>query len=102
MEQHSISPDKVRHIARLARIRLTEQEVELYSQQLSQVIDYNMSQLNQVDTTGVEPLSQTTGLVNVWRDQDQPQSSLDQGLALSQAKQQQDHQFVVPKVLGES
>lgn len=102
MSHKSLSPQKVKHIARLARIELTESEVELYSQQLSDVIDYNMSQLNKIDTTGVEPLDQTTGLTNVWRTEDLPQPSLSQELALSQAGQQQDGQFVVAKVLGES
>lgn len=56
----------VLHVAKLAKLKLTDKEVEKYLQQLAKVVDY-ISQLSEVDTTGVEPTSQTTGLENVFR-----------------------------------
>lgn len=54
------------HVAALAKIEITDPEVEKYSEQLSKVVDY-VSALSEVDTEGVEPTSQTTGLENVTR-----------------------------------
>lgn len=97
----TLDSDKVRHIARLARIALTDQEVDQLGQQLGQVIDYNAAELAKLDLDSVEPTNQTTGLTNVWRP-DQVGPSLDQALALSQSSHAVDNQFEVAKVLGES
>ena len=91
----------VRHIANLAHIELTSQEVEQFQEQLTSVIGYNMALLSEVDVSNVEPTAQTTGLVNVWQE-DVVQPSLDPEVALSQAPQKKDQQFVVKQVLGES
>ncbi len=96
-----IPQQTVKHIAKLARIELSQAEIELFSQQLSQVIDYNMTILNAIPTDDIQPTSQVAGLTNIWHDQDQPAASLQQSLATSQARQSQDGQFVVPKVMGE-
>lgn len=53
-------------MAKLARLGLTEQEVEKLQTQLSNILDY-VGQLNEVDTEGVEPTAQVTGLINVTR-----------------------------------
>lgn len=53
----------IKHIASLARIKLTEKEEEKMKNELSSILSY-VEQLNKVDTEGVEPLYQTTGLVN--------------------------------------
>lgn len=57
----------IEHIAKLARLDLTEEELEKYGQQLSGVLDY-IDQLREVDTENVEPTAQVTGLSNVFRD----------------------------------
>ncbi len=62
-----ISKDQVKHVAKLARLSLDEAEVEVFAQQLSGVFEY-MECLNKVDTDGVEPTSQVTGLTNVLRE----------------------------------
>ncbi len=62
----SLTPEQVRHVAKLARLRLSEAEVEKFSTQLSSILDY-VAILNEVDTEGVEPTSQVTGLENVTR-----------------------------------
>jgi aspartyl-tRNA(Asn)/glutamyl-tRNA(Gln) amidotransferase subunit C len=54
------------HVAKLAKLKLSDSEVEKYSGQLAKVVDY-VSQLKEVDTSGVEPTGQTTGLKNVFR-----------------------------------
>lgn len=59
-----LSEEQVRHIAKLARIKLTDEEVERFGGQLSKVLDY-MEILQEVDTDGVAETSQVTGLVNV-------------------------------------
>jgi aspartyl-tRNA(Asn)/glutamyl-tRNA(Gln) amidotransferase subunit C len=57
----------VLHVADLAKIILTDSEITKFTTQLSAVLDY-MNELNEVDTSKTEPTSQTTGLVNVYRD----------------------------------
>lgn len=62
-----ITKEQVEHVAKLARLNLTEEETELYTKQLSKILDY-IDQLNQVDTSGVEPMTQPIPTVNVMRD----------------------------------
>lgn len=62
-----LSQDEVRSIATLARIALTDTEVEQLRGELSSILEY-VEQLNAVPTDDVEPTSQVTGLENVWRD----------------------------------
>lgn len=62
-----ITETEVKHIARLARIKLSDAEVEKFQEQLGSIIDY-FDKLNEVDTEGVEPTSQVTGLVNKLRE----------------------------------
>ncbi|MBI5135528.1 Asp-tRNA(Asn)/Glu-tRNA(Gln) amidotransferase subunit GatC [Candidatus Uhrbacteria bacterium] len=59
--------DEVKKIANLARLHLTDEEVELYRGQLSSILDY-VGQLKEVDTSNVEPTSQVTGLTDVTRE----------------------------------
>ena len=61
-----LSAEQVRDIARLARIAVTDEEVEKFRTELSGILEY-VEQLNEVDVEGVEPTSQVTGLENRWR-----------------------------------
>lgn len=63
----SITKKEVEHIAKLARIELTEEELERFQADLSKVLGY-IEVLKTVDTEGVEPLAQVTGLENVLRE----------------------------------
>ena len=56
----------IKHVARLARLKLKNKEVEKYKDQLGKVINY-IDELNEVNTSLVAPTSQTTGLTNVTR-----------------------------------
>lgn len=62
-----ISKKQVEHIAKLAKLKLNESEKEKFALQLSKVISY-VYELSEVETELVEPTSQTTGLINVKRE----------------------------------
>ena len=62
-----LSADDVRHIAKLCRLRLTDEEVERFSKEISSILDY-VEMLQEVDTKGVEPTEQVTGLTNSFRE----------------------------------
>ena len=61
-----LSKEEIQHIAKLARLELTDKELEKYGGQLSAVLNY-IDQLKEVDVKGVEPTAQVTGLENVLR-----------------------------------
>lgn len=65
-KDNKIKKSDVEHVAKLARIKITESEKELYSKQLSSIIEY-VDQLKEVDTKDVEPTTHITGLKNVMR-----------------------------------
>lgn len=62
-----IDKKQVEHIARLARLDVTEAEIEEHAEKLSAVLDY-FDELSKVDTSGVEPVTHVTGAVNVMRE----------------------------------
>lgn len=62
----AISKQDVEHVANLARIKLTEAEKSKYTQELSRILAY-VDELNEVDTTGIEPISQISHLKNIAR-----------------------------------
>ena len=57
----------VEHVAKLARLELTDEEKELYTKQLGDVLKY-VDQMNEVDTSNVKPMAQVVDLVNVMRE----------------------------------
>jgi len=91
--------DQVKKVAKLANLPLTSQEEEKYSQQLSAILDY-FEQLNQVDTSNVEPTFNVTGLSNVMR-KDETVASLCQEEALSNASKKNDGMFVTKGIFEE-
>jgi aspartyl-tRNA(Asn)/glutamyl-tRNA(Gln) amidotransferase subunit C len=62
-----LTRDDVLKLARLARLTITEEEIEKYRAELSEILGY-VEQLSQVDVTGLEPTTQVTGLTNVMRE----------------------------------
>jgi len=62
-----LSRDDVLKLARLSRLRLTDEEIDRLRQELSSILEY-VEALNKVDTSGLEPTYQVTGLKNVMRD----------------------------------
>ena len=83
----------VPHVAKLANLSLTAQEIKKFEKQLSEILDY-VKKLDEVDTVEVEPTSQTTGLEDVFV-VDEPQTSLPQELVLLQAKASHNNLFQV-------
>ncbi|KAB1503913.1 Asp-tRNA(Asn)/Glu-tRNA(Gln) amidotransferase subunit GatC [Corynebacterium sp. 320] len=97
-----ISRDDVAHLARLARLTLTEQELTEYATQIDGIVEH-VAAIGKVDTTGVKPLSHPTqnvdGDVSVMRD-DVVIPSLTAQQALDQAPEQAEQRFQVPQILG--
>ena len=94
-----IDHEQVRHIAALARISLTADEVDEFARQLSDILD-QFDALQNLDTTGVEPTAHVAGLDNVLRD-DEPASSLDSEQSLLNAPRRLGDFFQVRAVLDE-
>lgn len=82
MVMAKLTKKEVLHVASLAKLDLTEKEIEKFLPQISSIIDF-VSQLNEVDTKDIEPTSQTTGLMDVLREDVIKPSSIDQDEALS-------------------
>jgi len=95
----TITQDQVRHIAMLARLKLTDEEVASFSGQLSAILDY-ISQLEEVNVEGVEPTAHAVALRNVFRD-DVVRPSFDPDTALANAPDREESSFKVPKVLDQ-
>ncbi len=87
----------VEHVARLARLELTPEELDRYGAQLGAVLDY-IAQLAELDLSGVEPLAHAAETSNVFRE-DAPRPPLDRAEALKNAPERTDEFFVVPKVV---
>ena len=92
-----LTDEEVRHIALLARLGISDNEVEKFRNQLSNILE-NFEILQQVDTTNVPPTAYPIPLSNVTRD-DEVAPSYPQVEILSNAPQQEDGQFKVRAVL---
>ncbi len=89
----------VRHIAHLSRLKPSEDEVRLFSDQLSAIVEY-VEKLNELDTRDVEPTAHALPLHNVFRD-DCPAETFQPDQALANAPQRDGSFFGVPKVLDQ-
>lgn len=94
-----LTQDEVRHVAELAKLRLSEAEVAQFAGQLSAILDY-AQRLQEVDTSDVPPTPSVLPLVNVLRD-DQPRPGLSNDAALANAPDHQDGFFRVRAVFEE-
>jgi aspartyl-tRNA(Asn)/glutamyl-tRNA(Gln) amidotransferase subunit C len=95
-----ISRDEVAHLARLARLALTDTELDSFAGQLDAILTH-VSQIQGVDVTGVEPTDNPLKDVNVTRS-DETAPCLTQQEALAEAPEAVDGRFAVPQILGES
>lgn len=91
------SREDVLKTARLARLALTAEEVDAFTSQLAQIVQY-IELLAEVDTTDVEPMAHGAGVTNVFR-ADEVRPSLSRDLALSNAPNRDEECFRVPPVL---
>jgi aspartyl-tRNA(Asn)/glutamyl-tRNA(Gln) amidotransferase subunit C len=90
----AITKDEVLHVARLARLALTEQEVERLTEQLGAILDA-VSKVSELDLTDVPPTSHPLDLVNVW-DEDEPRPSLSLDEVFANAPEREGDLFRVP------
>jgi aspartyl-tRNA(Asn)/glutamyl-tRNA(Gln) amidotransferase subunit C len=95
-----ISRDEVAHLARLARLALTDAELDSYAGQLDAILGH-VSQIQAVDVTGVEPTGNPLKDVNVFRPDD-VEPCLTQEEALAEAPKTAEGRFAVPRILGEA
>jgi aspartyl-tRNA(Asn)/glutamyl-tRNA(Gln) amidotransferase subunit C len=91
-----ISKEEVRHVANLARLGLTEAEVEKVSGQLGAIID-SIDQIGELDLSDVPPTANALNLTNVFRP-DEPHEELSPETALSPAPDAVDELFAVPRI----
>ena len=90
----AISKEEVLHVARLARLALTDEEVERLGAQLSAILEA-VGKVSELDLADVEPTAHPLDLVNVWAD-DEPQESLPVEDALANAPDREAGFFRVP------
>jgi aspartyl-tRNA(Asn)/glutamyl-tRNA(Gln) amidotransferase subunit C len=96
----TISRDEVAHLARLARLAVTEEELDLFASQL-EVILTSVGRVGEVAAAEIPPTSHAVGLTDVFR-ADVPRPGLTQQQALSGAYATEDGRFRVPRILDES
>ena len=94
-----LEPSEVKHIASLARIGLTDEEIEMFGVQLSQILE-QFEVLNELDTSGVTPTGHAGGLQTIMRD-DLTEDSLDSEDVLKNAPRREGEFFRVNAVLEE-
>ena len=94
-----ISRADVLHVARLARLELTDEELDRYVDQLGAVLDH-AADVAALDTSGVPPTAHPLPMENVLRD-DVVGPSLDRGEVLREAPDTDGTRFRVPRILGE-
>jgi aspartyl-tRNA(Asn)/glutamyl-tRNA(Gln) amidotransferase subunit C len=99
-EERRLTRQDAAYVARLARIELTEDELDRYAEQLATVLDH-AAQVAALDTDGVTPTAHPLPLRNVTRS-DEVQPSLDRDEVLAQAPAVEDRRFRVPRILGEA
>lgn len=92
-----ISTDQVKHVAHLARLAITEEEANCFTQQLDKIITF-AEQLNEVDTENVEPTSHVLEIKNVMRE-DVAKPGLPNEEVLKNAPDHQDGQIKVPPII---
>ena len=92
-----ISKDTVKYVAHLARIKLGQEELGIFSVQLEQILKY-MEKLNETEIGHIPPTSHILPLKNVYRE-DKIKDSLDIDSALKNAPQKKNGHFSVPKVI---
>jgi aspartyl-tRNA(Asn)/glutamyl-tRNA(Gln) amidotransferase subunit C len=99
-ESERITRADVEHVAQLARLALTEEEITSLTGQLAAILDY-AAEVSALDTQGVEPTAHPLPLVNVLRP-DTVRPCLERDEVLAAAPAVEDGRFRVPRILGEA
>ncbi len=95
-----LSRADVAHVAALARLSLTDEELDHFTEQLAGVLDY-VDDVASLDLEGVRPTAHALAVTNVVREDD-PVPGLDRDEVLAGAPDVEDHRFRVPPILGEA
>ena len=98
MAEKTLSADDVRHVAKLAQLHLSEQEVEKFTGQLGTILQY-VNKISQLDVSGVEPMAHALPIHNVLRD-DVVEEPLPVEKTLQNAPERDGDFFAVPKIIG--
>lgn len=94
----AISRDEVQHVAQLARLSFSDGEEKRMAEEMSQILDH-FEKLDELDTSGVPPMSHVLDVTNVFR-ADDIKARIDQEQALEPAPETDGGYFQVPKVVG--
>lgn len=92
-----LSRQDVQHVAQLARLDFSDEEEERMAEEMGQILDY-VEKLDELDTSGVPPMSHVLDVTNVFRD-DEIESRIDREQALEPAPETDDGHFQVPAVI---
>ncbi|MGH9090891.1 MAG: Asp-tRNA(Asn)/Glu-tRNA(Gln) amidotransferase subunit GatC [Acidimicrobiales bacterium] len=95
-----IGREDVAHVARLSRLDLTEEELDLFTGQLGQVLAH-AADVASLDLAGVPPTAHPLPVRNVLRP-DEPRPGVDRAEVLAAAPEVEDHRFRVPRIVGEA
>ena len=96
MSQHHID---IHHVARLARLKLTDTEATIYGSQLGKILDY-IAALNDHNLSAADPTAHASPVFDVWRE-DEPRESFSNDQALANAPKKSQAQFLMPRVVEE-
>jgi len=93
----ALSREEVRRVAELARLEFSDEEEARMADEMSRILDY-VDKLEELDTSGVPPMSHVLDVTNVYRT-DEVERRIDQEQALEPAPESENGYFVVPKVV---
>ena len=93
-----IKREDILHLAELSDFSLSEAEITALQKDLSNIVKY-ISQLDELDTDGVEPTYQVFEMENVWRDDEIVEQEAEREALLALTREEKDNQIKVPKVL---
>ncbi|MFV0484697.1 MAG: Asp-tRNA(Asn)/Glu-tRNA(Gln) amidotransferase subunit GatC [Candidatus Saccharimonadales bacterium] len=94
----SISKEEITHLSQLSNISLSEQQINDLTPDLENIIGY-ISQLDELDTEGVEPTYQCFDMTNVWREDEITEFEAKRDDLIALSAESAEHQIKVPKVL---
>lgn len=98
MVDMEVNQDTIKHLAELSNFALTEQESQSLTGDINEIVKY-ISQLDEMNTEGVEPTYQVFEMENVWRTDEIREQEADREQLLALTKEVKDNQIKVPKVL---
>ena len=94
----NIDKEQIKHIADLANLTISDDELEKYTQEMSSIVGF-ANELNELDTENVDITTSILGEYNIFRE-DELKESFDNSELLKNAPESQDGMFKIPKVIG--